>query len=266
MPSPSFSNISRRAVVVVGSAGLVFAAACSDDSTAPSPATPAVRASIPADANLGTFSGISPVVDGVMSPNEYKGAATISFRVQLPPNIQGGATPATVYITHDKTYLYLATVFDRQSPFHPSDNVFFEFDKDNDGVREDGDETLGIGAYPLGTPLPLAGMDLYRKTVNNVSFNEFDTVGGGTNNALSAFGAIGTKGVFEIRQELNSTDDSHDFSIDFTNGAKTIGIMTQVMLEADPVGSGQNIYTFKPTFFTYCKLTIGKKITSVACP
>lgn len=202
----------------------------------------------------------------MLSPGEYDGAAKVSFRAIHPSSVPGGATPVTVYVTHEKTYLYLAAIFDRKSPFHPSDNVFYEFDKDNDGLREDGDESLGVGAYPAGTPQPLSGMDLYRKTVNNVSFNEFDTVGGGANSALSAFGTVGTTGVFELRQELNSADDAHDFSINPQNGAVTLGIMMQVMLEDDPIGSGVNVFTFKPSFTSYCKLTIGKKTTQVVCP
>jgi hypothetical protein len=264
MLSLDFSHTARRVAIVVG---IVSTVACADDSTAPRPVTASAPAS-PAigGANLGNLIGPSPVVDGVMTAGEYTGAAVIKFRAALPPNVLGGGTPVTVFITHDKTYLYIATAFDRKSPFHPSDLVFFEFDKDNDGLREDGDESLGVSAYPAGTPLPLAGMDLYRKTVNNTSANYFDAVDGGANNALSAFGAIGTKGVFEIRQELNSTDDAHDFSIDFTNGAQTIGIMSQVSLEADPVGSGQYVHSFKPSFTSYCQLTIGKKTTSVVCP
>jgi len=263
MLSLDFSRIACRVVIV---AGIVTTVACSDDSTAPRPVTSAAASAANGTANLGNLIGASPVIDGVMSPGEYTGAAVIQFRAALPPNVQGGGTPVTVYITHDKTYLYIATVFDRMSPFHPADNVFFEFDKDNDGLREDGDESLGVSAYPAGTPQPLAGMDLYRRTVNNTSFNEFDTAAGGANNALSAFGAVGTKGVFEIRQELNSTDDAHDISVSFANGAQTIGMMSQVMLEADPVGSGQNVYSFKPSFTSYCQLTLGKKTTSVTCP
>ena len=259
-------RLSRRAAVVTGSVGVALVAACADTATAPPGNAPTAPSSLPTGANAGMFSGISPVVDGVMSPGEYNGAATISFRAMLPPNAQGSGTPVTVYITHDKTYLYLATVFDRKSAFHPADGVFFEFDKDNDGLREDGDETLGVSAWGPGAPMPFPGMDLHRRTVNNVSANAFDTSEGGTNNAISAWGAVGTTGVFEIRQELNSMDDPRDLSIDFSNGAKTVGIMTQVQLEADPIGSGQNVNTFKPSFFTYCKLTLGKKVTSVSCP
>jgi hypothetical protein len=233
-----------------------FAVACSDSSSPTSPNRSAVN-----EPNLGKLPVAPPAIDGVMGAGEWDAAATFPFRLLVPSPV--GAVPATVYITHDKTYLYLAVAFDRASAFHPSDFVAFEFDNDNDGIREDGDDILIASA---GVPQNVAGPggDYYR--FNNGNYNQSDVGGGGTVDALAAWGALGTKGVFEIRQPLNSADDAHDFSIDPSMSPVTVGIQVGGSLEADPVGSGVTADTAYPTFTTYCKLTIGKKTTSVICP
>ena len=216
MLSHRFSGASRRAAIVLGSVAVVSTVACCDDAPAPvtAPTSPAVS-----EPNLMQSLVSFPIVDGKIKGNEYAGGDSIPFRVLVPLSKEVGV-PATAYITHDKKHLYLAVRFDRLSPFHTSDGVWFEFDKDNDGAMEIGDETLGVTAYPIGTPMPVAGMDLHRtQNQNGTWVNRFDTYGGlGTNNALSAFGTVGTKGVFEIRQELNSSDDANDISIDWSNG------------------------------------------------
>jgi hypothetical protein len=233
-----------------------FAAACSDASapTATSPRT--VDA-----ANLAKNSTVPPVIDGVLSPNEWDGAATMSFRVMLPST--EGAVPAKAYITHDKQYLYLAVTFDRTSPFHDADFLGFEFDNDNDGITDDGDDiVLTSSGIPVNTQ-SLAG-DFYR--FNNGAYNQSDLAGGGAINAITAWGVMGTTGVFEIRKELDSSDNAHDFSIDPSLGAVTVGVRAQVSLEANPVGSGVLLDTSYPSQTTFCQLTIAKKATSLTCP
>lgn len=247
----------RRGAATVGTIAIVSTAACSDSATAPQP-KPSKPPTSALGPNLGKNPIVPPVVDGVFSPDEYKGAATLSFRVVLPPTVPGSATPATVYVTHDGTYLYLATVFDRKSPFHPADLVAFEFDNDNDGIREDGDDIVSADAN-RPQHVALTGGDFYR--FNGGADNQSDPV----LNASSAWGTVGTMGVFEIRHELNSTDDAHDFSIKPANGAVTVGMITQVSLENDPVWSSVWTHTAVPSFMTYCHLTIAKKTTSLAC-
>jgi hypothetical protein len=233
----------------------VLATACSDATTATSPNTPAITG--PSLAKL----PVAPAIDGVMSPGEWDGAATFPFRMMVPST--AGAVPATVYVTHDKTYLYIAVAFDRTSAFHPSDLIAFEFDNDNDGLREDGDDIiLNTAGGPQNVALP--GGDYYR--LNSGNDNQSDNIGGGTIDGTSAWGAAGTKGVFEFRHALNSGDAGHDFSIDPSMAPVTIGMQLQAWLEADPVGSGVGPSTYYPSFTSYCKLTIGKKTTSVTCP
>jgi len=234
----------------------VLATACSDANTPTSPNPTTVNTP-----NLGKNLAVSPVIDGVMTPGEWDGAATFPFRLVVPST--AGAVPATVYVTHDRTNLYIAVTFDRTSAFHPSDLVGFEFDNDNDGVREDGDDIiLNTAGSPQNVAVP--GGDYYR--FGGGTQNQSDAVGGGTTDGVSAWGAAGTKGVFEFRHPLNSGDTAHDFSIDPTMAPVTVGIQVQTWLEANPVGSGVGPSTYYPSFTSYCKLTIGKKTTSVTCP
>ena len=259
------SLIGRRTAVV---AGIIVSAAstvaCSDSATAPYVARLPQGISAVDNPDLGKIAAVSPVVDGTITPGEYDGAATFSFRVVLPPSALGtGASMAYVYVTHDQTHLYIATIFDRKSPFHNNDHIAFEFDKDNDGVQEDGDDILltgPSGAMNVAHP----GADFYR--YNGGGFNQGDNGGGGTIDVISAWGAVGTKGVFEIRQDLDNTDDAHDISIDPSNGAVTVGMRALIGLEANPIGSNVIVRSWKPSPTTYCKLTIGKKTTSVSCP
>ena len=263
MFSLALSRAGRRAAILCGSVAIASTVACSDDAPGVvAPASPAVR-----DPNLMQQQLVAfPKVDGKIKFGEYAGGDSVKFRVRVPLSKEVGV-PATAYVTHDKNHLYMAVTFDRLSPFHPADGAWIEFDKDNDGVMEVGDESLGVTAYPAGTVLPVAGMDLHRTTNQNGTFyNQFDTYGGlGTNNALSAFLTAGTKGTFEIRQALNSTDDANDISIDWSNGPVTIGMRLYVSLEKEPVGSGNNVYSVVPTWYTYCQLTIGANTTSVSC-
>ena len=203
-----------------------------------------------------------PVVNGVIAAGEYDAGATFTFPATLPG---GGTTPVTVSIARDRTYLYLAMRFDRGTPFHANDIVAFEFDNDNDGVREDGDDGILSGPGPIfNTAVP--GGDVYRKTENGSSFTNSDTDGGGTEDVIQAYGVSGTTGTFEMRKELNSGDSAHDFLIDPMRVAQTVGFLVQVSLENEPVGANTYLHSYKPSFTSYCQLTIGKKSMSVSCP
>ena len=263
MLSLGISPVVRRSAVVAGV--IISAAACSDEATAPK-AGPRVPESISAIGNpdLGKAAIVSPVVDGKIGQGEYSGAAAVKFTATLPPTIFGpGQTPVVVYVQHDQKYLYIATVFDRKAPFHPNDLVGFEFDLDNDGITENGDDVLVVGAS--GTQnVVYPGADFYRW--NNGVSNQSDAATGGTIDAISSWGAIGTKGTFEIRQPLNSADDAHDMSIDLSTGPKTIGMRIAMALEAGAVGSGNNVWTFKPGQTTFCQLSLSKYSVNVTCP
>ena len=261
MLSLAFSPTARRSAVVAGL--IASTVACSDDTTAPKPA-PRVPAGISAVDNpdlLKLIHFLPPVIDGKIGQNEWTGAATASFMATLPGG--AGQTPVLVYIKRDKTYLYLATVFDRMSPFHEFDRVAFEFDADNDGKPENGDDIVFIGA--AGTQnVQRPTFDFYR--FQGGAYNQGDIADGGTTDAVGAWGATGTKAVFEIRHPLNSADNAHDISIDPSNGPVTVGMKAMLQLEEEPAGS----YIVARTYLAngkYCKLTIGQYTSiSLSCP
>ena len=201
-----------------------------------------------------------PAVDGVISPGEYADGSAITFTASLP---SGGTTPVTVSFTRDRRYLYIATRFDRGSAFHPNDILGFAFDNDNDGIAENGDDVLLSGPFPTQND-PYVGDDFYR--FDNGNSNQSDVSDGGTADVVGAYSVSGTTGTFELRHDLDSSDNAHDFSIDPMKTTQTVGIILQVSLENDPVGSNTYVHTFKPSFTTYCQLTIGKKTVSISCP
>lgn len=248
----------RLLLALVAPAVVSFATGCSDRSvpTRPDPSLldgPAF-AKVPA----------TPTLDGVIGADEYTDAASLTFDATLPAGAGGGSTPVTVYITHDETDLYLAVTFDRRSAFHLNDIVAFEFDSDNDGVRENGDDIVLTG--PTSTPgVVQPGADYYR--FDNGAANQSDFAGGGTIDVSSVFGVSSTStvGVFEFRHDLNSADDAHDFSISVPP-PRTVGMLVQISLEDDPAGVNTYVQSFKPSSTTYCHLSIAKKGTTVSCP
>ena len=199
-----------------------------------------------------------PTLDGRISRGEYEGAASATFTLFLPTGVP---SRVTVYITHDRTDLYMAVTFNRRSAFSPNDLVGFEFDNDNDGDTENGDDIVLSNANTPFVVFP--GADYYR--FNNGAFNESDASDGGTNDVSSVFGvsSSGTVGVFEFRHDLNSADDAHDFSIDPVPNPQTVGVRIGLSLEFSP---GVVSHTFEPSQTTFCQLTIAKKTTTLSCP
>ena len=255
MPFLSFPRVGVCASALI----IVAAAACTDGATAPRSAEgPQASPGVGAP-SLGVSTNASPIIDGVMSPGEYSGAATTKFRIALPSPY--GGTIVTLFAKRDKTNLYLATVYDRKSPVL-IDQVMFEFDNDNDGVREDGDDLIGTNSsMPINLPLDV--MDMFR--TNGGAGNNHDELDGGTRDVMSAWGSVGNTVVFEITHALDSSDDARDFSIDATMGPVTVGMQIMVQIQADPPSSGTWVNSYYPSPTGYCKLTVAKKTVSLAC-
>ena len=251
MTSLSFSHIGRRAAVVASAVAIVSTAACSDEATAPRSAT------VPAAANLQAAAIVMPSIDGIAGSGEWDSAALIPLQVLLP---NGSATPASALFMHDRQYLYMSVVFDRKSPFHANDVVGFEFDNDNDGIAENGDDLAFMSpGSPQNVQVP--GGDFYR--YNGGASSKSDVAGGGTNDLIVSWGTMyGTLGIFEMRKPLVSNDKGHDFSIPLSLAPVTLGVRVRVSLETNPVGSNTYVHTAKPTWTTYCKLIIYKTSTS----
>ena len=259
MLSLLISRVGRRAVVVAGAVAVVSTVACGDDVTAPKSAAVIPSASSAIDIGNPLPALMPPVADGVITTGEYPTDQSFTMPVKLPGQVLGFGSVATVYVTHDQTYLYLAVTFDRKSPFRSTDHVSFEWDLDHDGDSENGDDIVGLHAFASGA------WDYYR--YNGGMYNKSDNADGGTNDAIGAFGVVGTTGVFEIRKELNSGDHLHDMGVYFATGAKLLGMRTMIALEsAGRPELGSLVRSWSPSQTGYCELMMGKKFTTFECP
>jgi len=262
MTSHRLSPIARRSALVVGI--VLVAAACSDEATAPQ-RTRALPQTISAVDNpdLMKIIKLPPAPDGIISVGEYSNAAFYSFNATVPLDLITVPTTVTVYTKREGGYLYFATVFDRKSERHPNDRVSFEFDLDNDGITEDGDDVIGTTGGLSPNVARLLG-DSHR--YNGGMYTKPDYLAGGTNETLSAWGSNGSWTVFETRHPLNSSNNAHDMSINTNGGAVTVGLRTMLSLEAGDPGSLSSINSFKPSQTGYCQLTIGNTTVQISCP
>jgi hypothetical protein len=161
--------------------------------------------------SIAGWASTAPTVDGVMAAGEWDSAGRIDLTLSLPG---GGATPATLFAMNDSTNVYLALRFQR-NVLDPGNSLAFEFDNNNNGVRENGDDVLlvnpAVGFFdefrtnappcPSGSPAAACGF--------------LDTQAGGTSDGAGAFqhNPDGDFSVYEISHGLNTGDAGHDFSL-----------------------------------------------------
>jgi hypothetical protein len=161
-----------------------------------------------------TGKGIA-TIDGVLSPGEWDGAGKFNLSVRTP---DGGTTPATLYVMNDNLNMYVALRFNR-TIVDPGNTLAFEFDNNNDGIRENGDDVFGF--------TPPIFFDDFRTNAppcppgsGPASCAPGDPEGGGTVDGQGAFLNNGTFSVYEMAHPLNSGDIGHDFVL---NGGQTVG-------------------------------------------
>ena len=86
-------------------------------------------------------SGISghgtATIDGVMTVNEWRNAASIELMVNVP----GGRTPATPYVMNDNQNLYVALKFKRGA-LDPGNTLTIELDANRSGILDVGDDVF----------------------------------------------------------------------------------------------------------------------------
>jgi hypothetical protein len=169
-------------------------------------------------------------IDGVLSPGEWDNAAKFNLSVKVPG---GGSTPATLYVMNNHVNLYAALRFNRTF-VDPGNTLAFEFDNNNNGVPENGDDVFGF--------TPPIFFDDFRTNAppcppgsGPASCGPSDTQGGGTVDGQGAFLNNGTFSVYEMSHPLNSGDLGHDFVL---NGGQTVGFFLSLRMIA-VVGPGQ---------------------------
>ena len=152
------------------------------------------------------------IIDGVFSPLEWDNASRAGFLAAVhSPNGEETTTPAVVFVMNDAVNLYLGVKVER--PDLGNSSVGFEFDNDNSGDRENGDDSLVLNA----------GIHFFS---DNVRTNQppcpsafpgacgfVDTDLGGTLDGEGVASSDGTFAYYEISHPLDSADDLYDFSL-----------------------------------------------------
>lgn len=195
-------------------------------------------------------------IDGVMSSGEWDSAANIEFQANLPSNDGGGTAPATLYVMNDEATLYLALKIARPS-FGGATNPVFEFDNDNDGVREPGDDAFGMS---VGIYSPVTFFDDYRypcpgAPADSAGCGPYDTVSAdgfptpGTNDGSAAATNDGQFTYIEISHPLDSSDDLHDFSL---APEATVGFTLSLRLFSLQTSCNEGTSCYADTDFPAC--------------
>jgi hypothetical protein len=140
----------------------------------------------------------TPVIDGVVNPGEWTGPP-IPFTVNLP---DAPPAPGLVYAMNDNNNLYIAIQF----LSGPGDTMFtasIAFDNDHSG-----------GPITVGDDLILCNFPavFYDDYYDGVGF-AWDVNTGGVNNGIGICSHAGGSITFEFSHPLDSTDDTHDFSL-----------------------------------------------------
>ncbi len=161
---------------------------------------------------LSAWAVTTPTIDGVISAGEWIDADTADFTLAYCNESHN----VTLYVKNNDTYLYLAVMVRDEEYSNLSemyhDFANFYFDNDNDGVTDTGEDGLAIRFDNT----------IFRDTYNPIGVNGWsysDTSDGGTNDIDGAVthtnpvpDGVGDY-TFEYRHPLNTSDDTHDFSL-----------------------------------------------------
>ena len=155
------------------------------------------------------WASAAPVIDGVVGDAEWASASHALFSI-------GSIFVGHLWVMNDAENLYLAVKV-HDSSLTVMDRLYFGFDNNNNGVREAGDDILGLmgdGTF----------MDLFWGPTT-----KFDTAEGGTSDGQGKSSGSGGYNYFEMSHPLNSADDAHDFSLAAGN---TVGFHLEYWEEA----------------------------------
>jgi len=139
------------------------------------------------------WASVAPTIDGVVGAAEWASASHTSFSI-------GWTLVGDLWVMNDASNLYLAVKV-ADSSLTVMDRIYFGFDNNNNGVREAGDDILGVmgdGTF----------MDLFWGPTT-----KFDTAEGGTSDGQGKASGSGGFNYFEMSHPLDSADDAHDFSL-----------------------------------------------------
>jgi hypothetical protein len=114
----------------------------------PGPSAPvaALRSMVPAS----VYSGCgTPVIDGILSPGEWKDAVSVRFGAILPDSVGGGTVPAEVMSMSDDRNLYVAYRYQADTS-RLAQSHYVELDANRSGAADNGDDGWGLSwwSYP----------------------------------------------------------------------------------------------------------------------
>jgi len=151
---------------------VILAAACqaspSPAPAAPPPAPPPPPAALPIEALRSMVPAVissgcgTPVIDGVISPGEWKDAVSVRFGAIQPASLGGGTVPAEIMSMSDDKNIYIAYRYEADtSRFSQSHAV--ELDANHSGWPDTGDDAWLLSWWPYPLPGGTSGFyDDYR--------------------------------------------------------------------------------------------------------
>ena len=163
-------------------------------------------------------------IDGVLDPSEWAHAACRDFLVNLPG---GGTTPGRMCAMNNTQNLFVSLRFAR-SAADPGNSFGLEFDNDNDGIAENGDDVFLVNP-------DIGFIDDYRTNLPpcppgapEAQCVPIDTATGGTNDGAGAFVNNGVESIYEMSHPLNSGEIEKDFA---RAGGNALGIYLQLVVD-----------------------------------
>ncbi len=175
-----------------------------------------------------------PKIDGIISPGEWDNALEIDYTLW---SIGPAAVPCKVYITHDVEKIYVAVTF-TWGTITQEDSLTIHFDNDGaGGPRVTGDDVIQLSTF---------FSDMYVESVGSTPETGIgirpDTMAGGQTDGYGIRTTDGTNTTYELWHPLDSSDSSHDFSL---NEGSTFGftILLRVGSTQSSIPSGWMIKT-----------------------
>ena len=139
-------------------------------------------------------------IDGVFGSREWSRAGRHDLLFNVPNSLEARAT---LFVMNDSRNLYLAVVFEKRTVDPANTSFAIEFDTNNSGVTDDGDDVVVVNA-------PNNFFDDVRTTAPpcppNVICGLLDIDLGGTSDGVGAVGSTDHLIVYEMSHPLNSGD------------------------------------------------------------
>ena len=186
---------------------------------------------------MSAWASTTPVIDGLLRPAvdflglpaEWQNASKIEFMLSWGAELH----EAAVYVLNDYINLYLAFEIHGED-LSANDQVVFNFDNNNDGLKETQDDRLSVDGFNLFHDGFFAGLPYsdvaWEGTLDGVGAVQF------AEQPSTINGSYG----FEIAHPLNTSDDGFDFSLSVGD---TVGFNVLFFDGGGVVGDGWPTFT-----------------------